>query len=205
MKLYTSGWAPNGRRVAMFLAEKQIEVPTVEVDLEKRENRADGFLARNPLGRVPVLELDDGSHLTESVAISRYFEALHPTPSLFGTTPLEQATIEMWNRRAELNVLMPIAQAFRSLTPIFKQFEKVVPEWGPVAEEQARDALPIFDDQLARHTYLAGEQFSIADITLALTLSFARSTQRQLPYDLPNLSRWYAAVTARPSYPRRAS
>src|SRR5262245_43130915 len=205
MRLYTSGWAPNGRRVAMFLAEKRIDVPTVEIDLEKRENVTDEFLKRNPLGRVPVLELDDGTHLTESVAISRYFEALQPTPSLFGTTPIEQATIEMWNRRAELNVLMPVAQAFRSLTPVFKSFEKVVPEWGPVAEEQARDALPIFEDRLARHTYLAGERFSIADITLALTLSFAKSTRRELPYDLPNLSRWYAAVTARPSYPRRAS
>lgn len=203
MKLYTSGWAPNGRRVAMFLAEKGIEVPTVEVDLEKRENTDPAFVARNPLGRVPVLELDDGSHLTESVAISRYFELLKPSPSLFGRAPLDQARIEMWNRRAELNVLMPVAQAFRSLTPVFKTFEKVVPEWGPVAEEQARDAMPIFDAQLADNEFLAGTEFSIADITLALTLSFAKSTGRKLPYDLPNVSRWFTAVSARPSYPRR--
>src|SRR5262245_65903948 len=129
MKLYSSGWAPNGRRVAMFLAEKGLEVPTVEVDLAKRENTHASFVARNPLGRMPVLELDDGTHLTESVAISRYFEALQPTPSLFGTTPIEQATIEMWNRRAELNVLIPVAQAVRSSTPVFKTFEKVVTEW----------------------------------------------------------------------------
>src|SRR4029453_7988893 len=113
MKLYTSDWAPNARRVAMFLAEKQIDVPTVEVDLEKRENRADEFLARNPLGRVPVLELDDGSPLPESGALSVFLGGFHPPPGFFGFTPLEQATIEMWNRRAELNVLMPIAQAFR--------------------------------------------------------------------------------------------
>jgi glutathione S-transferase len=187
----------------MFLAEKGIEIPTVEVDLEKRENTGAAFLARNPLGRVPVLELDDGTHLTESVAISRYFELLKPSPSLFGRAPLEQAKIEMWNRRAELNVLMPVAQAFRALTPAFKTFEKVVPEWGLVAEEQAADALPVFDAQLADNEFVAGDTFSIADITLALTLSFAKSTGRKLPYDLPNLARWFAAVSARPSYPRR--
>jgi glutathione S-transferase len=186
----------------MFLAEKGIDVPTVEVDLEKRENTVAEFVARNPLGRVPVLELDDGTHLTESVAISRYFESMQPEPALFGRDPLEQARIEMWNRRAELNVLMPVAQAFRCLTPIFATFEKVVPEWGPVAEEQARDAMPIFEAQLADHQFLAGDTFSIADITFAITLSFARSTGRNLPYDLPNLSRWYAAVRTRPSYPR---
>ena len=203
MKLFTSGWAPNGRRVAMFLAEKHFEIPEVDVDLEKRENTAAAFVARNALGRVPVLELDDGTHLTESVAICRYVELLKPEPRLFGREPLEQARVEMWNRRAEINVLIPIAQAFRSLTPVFKTFEKVVPEWGPVAEEQARDAMPIFETQLGDNEFLAGDSFSIADITLALTLSFARSTGRNLPYDSPNLSRWFAAVSARPSYPRR--
>jgi glutathione S-transferase len=187
----------------MFLAEKGLEVPTVEVDLEKRENTDAAFIARNPLGRVPVLELDDGTHLTESVAISRYFELLKPSPCLFGRAPLQQARIEMWNRRAELNVLMPVAQAFRCLTPVFKTFEKVVPEWGPVAEEQARDAMPMFDEQLAANEFLAGDEFSVADITLALTLSFAKSTGRDLPYDLPNVARWFKAVSARPSYPRR--
>jgi glutathione S-transferase len=187
----------------MYLAEKGIDVPIVEVDLSASENLTREFRARNPLARVPVLELDDGTHIAESMAIARYFEALRPQPCLFGATPLEQATVEMWNRRAELNVLMPVAQAFRQLTAHFKDRERVVPEWGEVAEAQAAEALPVFDVKLAHSTFIAGETFSVADITLALTISFAKSTGRKLPYELPNLSRWFVAVKARPSYPRK--
>ena len=203
MQLFSSSWAPNGRRVTMYLAEKGIDVPTIDVDLPNRANLSDDFKRRNPLARIPVLELDDGTHLAESVAICRYFEALKPEPSLFGVSAFDQANIEMWHRRAELNVLMPVAMAFRNLTEYFKDLEPVVPEWGVVAEGQARDVLPIFDAQLARSRYLAGDVFSIADITLAVTLSFAKSTERRLPYDLPHLARWYAEVKARPSYPRK--
>jgi glutathione S-transferase len=145
MKLHTTSSSPNGRRVAIFLAEKGIEVPLVEVDLRGAENLSNAFRARNPFGRVPVLELDDGTHIAESVAISRYFECTQPNPPLFGSTALEQANVEMWNRRAELNFLMPVAQAFRNITGIFRDREPVVPEWGKVAERAAADALPLFD------------------------------------------------------------
>jgi len=202
MKLHTTSSSPNGRRVAIFLAEKGVEIPLVEVDLRGGENLGESFRARNPFGRVPVLELDDGTCIAESVAISRYIECLYPRPALFGTTAHSQATIEMWNRRAELNLMMPVAHAFRNLTGIFKDREAVVPEWGRVSEEVAAATLPLFDAQLAKTEYLAGAHFSVADITLAITIDFARATKRNLPFDLPNVSRWFDSVSSRPSFAR---
>ncbi len=132
MKLYTYPGAPNPRRVEMYLAEKGIEVDTVKVDIVARENRQPEHLARNPLGGVPVLELDDGTTIAESVAICRYFEALHPDPPLFGKTPLEQARIEMWSRRIELNGMRPIGMVWIHGSPLTKA---VNPEQIPEVAE----------------------------------------------------------------------
>ena len=200
MKLYTTSASPNGRRVNVFLAEKGIEVPKQEVDLRGGENLSDEFRGMNPFGRVPVLELDDGSFLTESVAISRYFEGVQSEPVLFGTTTFEQATVEMWNRRAELNFMLPVAQAFRNISGFFKDRETVVPDWGQVQEEVARQTLALFDARLGESEFLAGDRFTIADITLGVALDFGRTTGRELPYDLPNVSRWHALVASRPSF-----
>jgi glutathione S-transferase len=199
MKILETSVAPNGRRVRIFLAEKGVEVTMEQVDIRAGENLGDEFLAKNPFGRIPVLELDDGSYLAESVAICRYFEGLHPQPPLFGTDPLTQASIEMWNRRAELNFMMPAAQAFRNITGVFKDRETVVPEWGQVSAGAAADALKVFDTALAERDYLAGE-FSVADITFAVAVDFAQAVKLDLPFDLPNLARYREQVGARTSF-----
>lgn len=199
MKLYTTSASPNGRRLNIFIAEKGMEIEKQEVDLAGAENLSEDFKAKNPFGRVPVLELDDGKCIAESVAISRYLESLTPEPVLFGRTGLEQAVIDMWNRRVDLNLLVPVAQAFRNLTGYFKDREQVSKEWGAIAADVARQVTPIFDQQLAKTQYLAGDDFSVADISLLCTLDFAKATKQGLPFDMPNLSRWYKLVSERPS------
>lgn len=200
MKLYTTKGAPNQRRVAIFLAEKGIEIETVEVNLRKAENLSEDFLQKNPFGRIPVLELDDGVCISESLAICRYFEAVQPQPRLYGDTPEEQAEVEMWTRRAEMSFLMPVAAAFRNISGFFKDREEVVPQWGHVSAQVAADTLPKFDARLAESEFLADHGFSVADITLSITLEFAQRTEQVLPYDLPNITRWWDAVKARPSW-----
>ena len=200
MKMYTAKSTPNHRRVAIFLAEKGIEVETQQVDLRGAQNLSEDYLAKNPFGRIPCLELDDGVCISESVAICRYFEATHPEPRLFGTSAEEQAEVEMWTRRAEISFLMPVAAAFRNISGFFKDREETVPEWGHVSARVAAETLPKFDARLAASEYLADCGFSVADITLAITLEFAKRTQQTLPYDLPHVSRWWDAVQARPSW-----
>ncbi|MEC7368049.1 MAG: glutathione S-transferase family protein [Pseudomonadota bacterium] len=199
MHLYTQSTSPNGRRVAVVLKEKGLSLPTTEIDLRAGENLLDEFTARNPIGRVPVLETDSGLYLSESIAISRYLESLVSEPNLFGRTGEEQARIEMWNRRAELNLMIPVAQAFRNLTGIFKDREKLSKEWGEISAEVARDTVHVFDDHLASSPYIAGEAFSVADITLALTLTFARAVGQDL-LQLPHLVSWHDKVSSRASF-----
>ncbi|MFM7121319.1 MAG: glutathione S-transferase family protein [Gammaproteobacteria bacterium] len=195
--------APNGRRVRVFLAEKGIEVPGVQVDLRAGENLTPEFRARNPFGRIPTLELDDGTCISESVAICRYFDELKPEPPLFGNDARSRAEIEMWHRRAELNVLMPCAQAFRNLTGFYKDRERISAEWGEIALENAVSALHLFDASLASRRFLAGDSFSIADITLGVTLDFAAAVKLTLPFELPNVARYRADLAARPSWAAR--
>ena len=198
MKLYESP-SPNARRVHVFMAEKGFDCERVPVDIRAGENITPEFLAKNPGGRVPVLELDDGTFLAESIAICRYLEALHPEPNLFGDDALSSAQIEMWQRRVEMLFMAEVAGAFRNITGFFKDRETCVKEWGEVCAAKAPKALQMFDDQLANNTYLAGEKFSVADITLAVALDFAKMVQVvELP-ELPNISRWYAQVNERPS------
>jgi glutathione S-transferase len=193
--------SPNARRVQVFLKEKGIQAPSsVAVDIRGGENLKAAYLALNPFGRVPVLELDDGTCLAESVAICRYFEGLHPEPCLFGVEPLEQAQIEMWNRRAEINFMMPAAQAFRNLTGFFKDREKVSKEWGAISLETAADGLARFDQALVDREFLAGDKFSIADITFGVALSFTRQINLELPFDLPNIARYLGEISARPGF-----
>ncbi len=199
MKLYESP-SPNARRVQMFMAEKGIDCERVPVDIRAGENIKAEYLAKNPGGRVPVLELDDGTFLAESVAICRYLEGLHPEPNLFGTTPLETAMIEMWQRRAELNFMSEVAGAFRNITGFFKDRETCVKEWGEVCAEKAPKALVMFDDRLGESEYLAGERFTNADLTLCVGLDFARQVKVvQIP-ELANLERWHKRMSERPSY-----
>lgn len=203
MQIIDGKGTPNGRRVRVFLAEKGITVPSVFIDLRAGDNIGAAHRARNPFGRVPVLELDDGTCIAESVAICRYFEELQPTPVLFGSDTMSRVMVEMWNRRAEINFLLPGAQAFRNLTGIFKDREKISAEWGAISQEAAADALAIFDERLGQSRFLAGDAFSIADITFGVALDFFQAVKLELPFDLPNVTRYRTELAARPSWTAR--
>lgn len=200
MKLYDGGRVPNARRVRIFLAEKGLSVPMIPVDLGKKEHKSSDFTARNPLQRVPVLELDDGTVITESVAICRYFEEQHPEPALFGTGAVGKALVEMWNRRAEFELYLAVQAAFRHLHPGMAGYEvPQVAEWGEVNKGRAIEAMRLFDRQLAENRFVAGPDFSIADITAFVSVDFLKAARLSMPEDMPNLARWRDAMAARPS------
>jgi len=158
VKLYDSALAPNPRRVRVFLAEKGIEVPTVSIDIVKAENRQPAFLVKNPLGGVPVLELDDGTTLSESTAICRYFEEVQPDPPLMGTDARDRAIVEMWLRRVEFEVAFPIMQTFRNTHDFFKGRIPQVAEWGTVCRKQALEQLAWLDGEMADRPFVAGDR-----------------------------------------------
>lgn len=199
MKLYDSKMAPNPRRVRIFLAEKGVEVPTVQVDIGKAENRQPDYLAKNPMGGVPILELDDGTVIAESVAICRYFEETHPEPPLMGTDAKDRALVEMWQRRMELEVANPIMQCFRNTHDFFKGRIPQVPEWGEVMRGAAEKRLEWLDEVLAEREFVAGDRFSIADITALIGIDFGRVTGIRIAPEQKHLQRWHEAVSARPS------
>lgn len=165
MKIYEMKIAPSPRRVRMFLAEKGIDMEYVELDLQKGDNCTEAFRAKNPMAKVPVLELDDGTCISETVAICRYFEELHPEPSLMGRTPLEKAQIEMWQRWVEFYFLMPTGMCFQHSSGYFADRMTPVKEWGEVCRESTKKYFGFLDRHLADHRFLAGDEFSIADIT----------------------------------------
>ena len=199
MQLHDSAMAPNPRIVRIYLAEKGIEVPTVQVDLAKAENRQPEYLAKNPMGGVPMLELDDGTYIAETIAICRYFEAQQPDPPLFGTDAKDQAVVEMWRRRMELEVASPIMQTFRNTHDFFKGRIPQVAEWGEVMREAATKRLAWLDSVLAEREWIAGERFTIADITAMVGIDFGRPSKIRIADDQKNLTRWHEAAAARPS------
>lgn len=200
MKLFDGGKAPNPRRVRVFLAEKGISVPLVPIDMGALEHKGENVTARNPLQRLPVLELDDGNVLTESIAICRYFEELYPEPALFGTTALEKALVEMWQRRVELNLLMCVAQAFRHVHPAMKGWEvPQIAEWGEANKPKALEFLRLLDKELASREFVAGDRYSVADITGLIAIDFMKPARIAVPDELGNVRRWHGAVSARPS------
>lgn len=200
MKLYEYTMAPNPRRVRIFLAEKGIQVPNVQVDLAKAENRKPEFLAINPMGGVPVLELDDGTHIAESVAICRYFETQKPEPRLMGGPDAKDAAlVEMWQRRMELNLLMNTAGAFRNTSEFFKGRIPQVPEYGKICKEAAEKQLQWLDGVMADRQFIAGAKFTIADITAVVAIDFGKLSGIRIGPAQKNLQRWYEAVSSRPS------
>jgi glutathione S-transferase len=200
MKLYDAGRAPNPRRVRIFLAEKGIEVPLVPIDLGRLEHKAPAFIAVNPLKRTPALELDDGTVLTESIAICRYFEELHPEPPLFGTGPLECAMVEMWQRRIEFGLLGTVAAVFRHLHPAMAEMEvPQVAAWGETNKPKVLEFLHFLDRHLAGRAFVCGDTFSVADITGLVAIDFMKPARLAVPDDLSNVKRWHADISARPS------
>lgn len=199
MKLYDSSTAPNPRRVRIFLAEKGIDIPTEQVDIGKRMNLEPDFLAKNPLGKVPVLELDDGTYLSETVAICRYLEGTHPTPPLMGVDPSDAAVVEMWQRRMEFEVAIPIMQCFQNTHDYFKGRITQVPDYGEVCRATALERLAWLDQVLGEREFVAGKRYSIADITLLVGIDFGRVVRLRIPPEHKNLTRWHEAVSSRPS------
>jgi len=206
MKLYDYKMAPNARRVRIFLAEKGLDVETVQIDLAQGEQRREPYRAVNPRLAVPALELDDGSVLTESVAICRYLELLHPQPALFGSGAKGQAVVEMWHRRVELEGLLAVAEAVRNAVEFFAG--RALP--GPVdfpqipaLAERGLKRIDLFhallDEQLAASEFVAGPEYSVADIAALVACDFAKVVKKRVGEATPHLKRWHDAVSARPS------
>ena len=191
--------APNPRRVRIFAAEKGIALPTRDLSIPAREHKAADFLALNPRGQTPALQLDDGSVIAESVAICRYLELLHPAPPLFGVSPVEQATVEMWCRRVEMILMPPVGAVWVHTHAFTAALPGRNAEWGEANRPRVFDAMRYFDGALAGCEFLAGESYSIADILLLCALDFADFVGMAMPEDRTNLLAWHARVSARPS------
>jgi glutathione S-transferase len=200
MKLYDSLFAPNPRRVRWVMAEKGVEdVEIVQIDLLKGEHKTPDYLARAGLPQAPALELDDGTVVTESIAICRYLESRWPEPNLFGRTPEETAVIEMWQRRAEFLAATPLMLWVRHTAPPLAVLEDQDPA---IAEHQrcaALKGLKVLDERLAGRDWLAAERITIADIVAFIGVDFARLVRFRPPEELPNLLRWAEAMRARPA------
>jgi len=200
MKLFDGGKAPNPRRVRIFLAEKGIEVPLVPVDMTALGHRSDEITKRNPLQRLPVLELDNGTIITESVAICRYFDELHPENPLMGGDPLEKALIDMWQRRMEIHLLMLVANVFRHAHPAMKEWEvPQIAEFSEANRPKVINALEWLNEELAAREFIAGDDYTIADITAMIAVDFMKPARLEVPESLVAVQDWYRRVKTRPS------
>jgi glutathione S-transferase len=201
MLLYQDLRAPNPRRVRVFFAEKQVPYETVVVSIAAKEHQADSYRAKHPLALLPVLELADGRVLRESMAICRYVEELHPEPNLLGRDAWERALIEQWNRHAELELFFPITQAFRNLHSFWKGRIAQSPDFGAAMKELAFERMRWLDRELEGRAYLAGDRFTVADITGVCAIDFGKVSDIRIDAEtMPNLARWYAGVNERPSF-----
>jgi glutathione S-transferase len=206
MKFYDCTTAPSPRRVRIFLAEKGITVPTVQVDLRNNEQLTAEFRAINPDATVPSLELDDGTRINDAVGICVYFEALHPRPALMGETTEEKALVASWQRQVERNGFYAVIEAFRNATPGLKGRALPGPhdyEQIPALAERGRLRVQHFyeqmDAQLAQSEFISGPRYSIADITALITIDFAARAKMPIPADCAHVQRWHTQVSARPS------
>jgi glutathione S-transferase len=206
MKFYDSATAPSPRRVRIFLAEKGMSVPTVQVDLRKNEQLTAAFRAINPDATVPVLELDNGTRVTDAIGICVYFEAIHPQPPLMGESPEEKAVVTAWQRTAERNGFYAVMDALRNSTPGLKDRALPGPDdyaQIPALADRGRARIARFftqmDARLAQCEFVAGTRYSIADITTLVSVDFARWVKMPVPEQCGHLRRWHAQVSARPS------
>ena len=200
MLLYHDPRAPNPRRVRIFLAEKAVAYDTIEVSIATAEHQKPEFRRKNPLALLPVLELPDGKILRESMAICRYIEELHPEPNLLGADAWERAQIEQWNRHAELELLIPIAQVFRNTNAFWNGRIKQAPEFGEIMREVVCSRFDWLDGELAQRPYLAGPRFTVADITALCAVDFGKISNLRIKAEThPSLAAWHARVSERPS------
>lgn len=191
--------APNPRRVRIFLAEKGVDLPETPVNMMKREHKSPEFRAKNSLGQVPALELDDGTVIAETVAICRYLESLHPEPPLFGRTPLEQAQVDMWIRRIEFQLMQPVSMFWRHAHPRTAALLTQYKDFGESNRQNYANAQRWLDGELADRPFIAGEAYSMADVCAQSTVDFAQWIGLELEEDALNLRAWRDRVTARPS------
>ena len=207
MKLYDAVWAPSPRRVRIVLAEKAIEIDRVTIDLRRDEQLGEAYLAINPRGTVPALVLDDGAVIGDSVAICRYVEALHPTPPMFGTTPVEIARIEEWTRIVESQGYAAAVYALRNVAPSFAD-RGTAGKWPPVpqiaaladrAQTMWAGFVATLDARLGESEWVAGQAYSFADVMALTTVDFARAAKLAVPEGMAHIARWHAAASARPS------
>ncbi len=205
MKLYDEKMpAPNPRRVRIFMAEKGIAIPLERVALASGEHKSERFLKRNPLGQIPVLELDDGTYLSETISICRYLEALHPRPPLFGSTPKEIGVIDMWIRRVELQIGAPLSQVWINTHPYTERYCAMMgiaryPDFGEDNRKRLMDRLAWLDGEIAGRDFIAGDAFTMADIAALTIVDFAAFMTIPLPEDCARLKAWRERVSARPS------
>ena len=200
MKLYDTPLAPNPRRVRWFMAEKGIaDVEIVSLNLIEGTHKQPEYLAKAGLPNVPALEMDDGTTVTESIAICRYLEALYPEPNLFGRDPRETAVIEMWMRRAEMMVATPFMMGVRHSHPALAALETQNPEVAEYNKAQGLRALKVLDRRLAEAEWLAADRLTIADIVGFIGIDFTRMIKMVIPEDLQNVHRWAQAMRERPA------
>lgn len=200
MKLYGAPMpAPNPRRVRIFLAEKGVDLPETPVDMMKREHKSDEHKARNSLGQVPTLELDDGTCISETVAICRYFDEVQPDPPLFGRTPVEKANVDMWIRRVEFQVMSPVGMYWRHAHPFTARLLTQFKDFGESNKALYVGAQTWLDRELADKPFVAGETYTMADICLLSTVDFATWIGLPMEAEFANLKAWHDRVTARPS------
>jgi glutathione S-transferase len=200
MLLYHDPRAPNPRRVRIFLAEKNVAYDTIEVLIANWAHQTDEFRRKNPLSLLPVLELPDGRILRESMAICRYIEEMHPEPNLFGRDPWERAQIEMWNRHAELELLWPISQVFRNEHTFWQGRIRQSPEFGAIMREHIGQRLDWLEDELGKRPYMAGDRFTVADVTALCAIDFGKVSKIRLDETKHgSLIAWHQRVSDRPS------
>ena len=199
MKLYDFVGAPNPKRVRVYLAEKGLKVPTEQVNILSGDNRKPEFLAKNPMGGLPVLQLDDGTYLSESLAIIEYLEDLNPTPPMVGTTPAERGRVRSLERIAELSILGRVAQVFQNSHPFFAGRIKQSPDAAENGRNMLKGALRILDKMVGKGPFVAGARPSIADCTLYAAFDFAQFAGVPIDPECGNLQKWYAGFKERPS------
>lgn len=200
MKLYDLPPSPNARRVRIFLAEKGLEIPMVPVDMMKGENQADDYLAKNSLGKMPLLELDDGTCIAESAAICRYLEETNPNPPLMGRDALDKAIVEMWHRRMELEILLPVVSVFLHTGEMWKGRVTQIPEMAELGSKNIKERMEWLDKELAGKKFIAGDDYTVADITAQSAFVMGKAALGiRIPEELKNLSEWWTRVSSRPT------
>lgn len=201
MKLLDFALAPNPKKVRVYIAEKKLPIPIEQVDVMGGKNRTPEFLGTvNPMGGLPVLELDDGKHLTESLAIMEYLEDLHPNPPMLGATPLERARVRETERICDLSLLLAVGTYFQNTSPFFAGRVKQSPDAAATAKERAGNTAKVLDERIGSQPFLCGDKPTIADCTLFAALEFSTFAGNVVDVSsLPNLSRWYDAFKSRPS------